>query len=273
MKAQSVSDLSFEELVSYPKVMVVGATDVGKSTFVKNFASFMVERGMRCWVADFDVGQTDIGPVGTLGIAEAEAGFTLLGELEPQFLFFTGYPSPGEDLVSFLMGVRKLALFIRKQAVDRVVFDTTGWVKGYQALQIKLFKMDVIRPNLVILVGEEVWGWQKIVEGLGIDVMLCTPSRFVVAKDAVKRRINRYQATVSYFDDAPLVKVDLTPFVLWGRSFDDVNKRLIGFFDRGFNTVAVGWIQGLKEETLLVKLKTLTGKKPVFFRIGAKIEL
>ncbi len=273
MKAQSISDLSFEDFFSYKKIMVIGATDVGKSTFVKNLAAFFVSKNERCWVSDLDVGQSDIGPVGTLGIAEAKKGFSVLRELEPQFLFFTGFSSPGEDIVSFLMGIRKLALFIKRNKIERIVFDTTGWVKDYHALQVKVFKMDMLKPDLILLVGEEVWSWKDLIKGLGIDVILCHPSRFIVAKDRAKRRINRYQATVSYFEDASLIRVDLASFVMWGRYFKDMEKRLIGFFDRNFNTVAIGWINRLKPDHVLVKLKTLANKKPVFFRVGAKIDL
>ena len=273
MKAQFLSDFPLERLSKYKRVFIIGSTDVGKTTFVKSLANFFVSSGLPCAIADLDVGQTDIGPVGTIGVSLACKPFSLISELDPQFLYFTGFSSPSEDLLGFLMGIRKTNIFLRNSSCEKIIFDTTGWVSGNQAFNVKLFKIDVFKPDVVILVGEKVWSWKEFIERLGIKVFALSPSKFVVAKDPVKRRINRYRATVAYFEDASTVKIKLSIFKLWGMRFEDVDKRLLGFYDKRLNTVSVGWIQKSEGEDLLVKLKVIVKRKPVFVKFGARVDL
>ena len=49
-------------------VLVIGATDVGKSTFCRFLVDSAVDRGLKTVFVDTDVGQSQIGPPTTIGM-------------------------------------------------------------------------------------------------------------------------------------------------------------------------------------------------------------
>ncbi len=262
----------FSLLELYNRVMLVGPTDVGKSTFARDLVKFWLEKGYRPCAVDLDVGQSDIGPVGTLGAVLVEnSNFTLFSELEPVVLEFFGYLAPSFDLISYVWCLKKLASGLKK--FDKVVIDTTGWVAGYDAFSLKLVKAEIFGVDVVVLIGEGIFKWERAFSSVGFDVLKVLPSKFVVPKDRKRRRVNRYAATESFFKNKPLVKMRLSEHGLWIRSAKDLKYSLLGGFDREFNTVAVGWIMEHQVDEIVVKLHILKKVKPSLLRIGQKVTL
>jgi polynucleotide 5'-hydroxyl-kinase GRC3/NOL9 len=50
-------------------VLVLGATDTGKSICTLLFANFWVKHGRKVGIVDVDMGQSDLGPPTTIGMA------------------------------------------------------------------------------------------------------------------------------------------------------------------------------------------------------------
>ncbi|MBN3299408.1 CLP1 kinase, partial [Amia calva] len=140
-----------------PRVMVVGPTDVGKSTLCRLLLCWAVRAGRRPTLVELDVGQTAValpGTLGALGIerpADLEEGFSVQAPLVYHF----GSTSPGTNIklynkvrVSLAEVFSQRCEASRRSSVSGCVINTCGWVKGagYQALvhTASAFQVDVV---------------------------------------------------------------------------------------------------------------------------------
>lgn len=136
-------------------VMLVGATDVGKTTLALAAANEAVRRGRRPALLDTDLGQSEVGPPGTLGVVRLEEPVATASELRPRALAFVGAVSPTGHLLSVVQGTHRLAAHALKHQDDVVLVDTSGLVRGRLAEKLKLAKLAVLNPALVVVVERE----------------------------------------------------------------------------------------------------------------------
>ncbi|GLH13385.1 hypothetical protein R5R35_007426 [Gryllus longicercus] len=146
-----------EENSRGPITMVVGPTDVGKSTLCRLLLNYAVRMGRRPVFVDLDVGQGQISIPGTIGAllverpASVEEGFSQQAPLVYHF----GHKAPNGNLTLYNILVTRLAEEVqeRMQANRRanasgVMINTCGWVKGdgYKHLThvAQAFEVDVI---------------------------------------------------------------------------------------------------------------------------------
>ncbi len=261
----------FPQLEGFQRVMLIGPTDVGKSYFIKEFAKYLFARSQPVWVVDLDVGQSDVGPVGTVGAVEVKRDFTLLKELEPDYVEFFGYFAPSFDLSGYVWTLSKLSKAL--EGKKRLLIDTTGWVAGYEAFSLKLIKVHLFRPDAVIFVGERFLKWENLFKRIGVHTFVVAPSRYVVGKDKRRRRINRYASTEAYFEDKKLIRINLSQYPVWAKSMGDLRHSIIGGFNRHLETVSVGWVVDQQEGGLLVRLSVLRPERPVVWKVGQKVTL
>ncbi|XP_078064649.1 polyribonucleotide 5'-hydroxyl-kinase Clp1 [Mustelus asterias] len=128
-----------------PRVMVVGPTDVGKTTVCRLLLNYGVRLGRRPTFVELDVGQGSVSIPGTMGAlyierpADVEEGFSVQAPLVYHF----GSTTPGTNIKLYNKITSRLAEVFnqrcevnRRAATSGCVINTCGWVKGsgYQAL-------------------------------------------------------------------------------------------------------------------------------------------
>jgi len=140
-----------------PICMLVGPTDVGKSSVCRLLLNYGVRLGRRPVFADLDVGQGSIAVPGSVGAmlverpASVEEGFSQNSPL----VYHYGHKTPGHNPVLYNQLVSRLADVVRerlganrKAEVSGVVINTCGWIRGEGYNQIKhiaqAFEVDVI---------------------------------------------------------------------------------------------------------------------------------
>ncbi|XP_025096265.1 polyribonucleotide 5'-hydroxyl-kinase Clp1-like [Pomacea canaliculata] len=140
-----------------PRVLVVGPTDVGKSTVCRLLINYAVRMGRSPVLADLDVGQGQIGIPGTIGAlvmeraADVEEGYMQTAPL----VFHFGHKSPADNITLFNILTSRLAevINVRSEQSHRVntsgvIINTGGWVRGtgYDAIKhgAGAFEVDVI---------------------------------------------------------------------------------------------------------------------------------
>jgi polynucleotide 5'-hydroxyl-kinase GRC3/NOL9 len=119
------------------RVLVLGATDMGKSTFIR--AALEGSGGM---LLDLDPGQKMIGPPGTIG----------LGRLDPpalQRFVFVGSTS-SSTISRIARGAAELAA-----EAGPLVANTSGFVRGL-GVRLQAATAAALRPDLVIEIGADV---------------------------------------------------------------------------------------------------------------------
>ncbi len=193
---QSPADL-LPALLALPRgatVLVLGAPDCGKSTFVRNALSAVTGAGRSIAVVDCDLGQSEIGPPGTIGAAKAEAGAEVrsLRDLPVAAGYFIGAISSNRHTLEVCVGAVQTARAIKKSRPDLVLVDTDGYVQGREAQQFKRRLCELLLPQVIVALSR----------GMEIDLLLSafknqdSPDLWrVPAAEAVQRKAPAARAT------------------------------------------------------------------------------
>jgi len=192
-------------------VMLVGATDVGKTTLTLAAANLAVREGRKAAILDMDVGQGEIGPPGTIGIVRLEEPAPTLSDLQPRALAFVGAVSPAGHLLSLVQAARRLVSHALRRQDDVVFVDTSGLVAGRMAEKLKLTKLAVLEPDLLVIV-------QRNDEISRLAALLATSTSAAVLyvqspsdmgrKSTVYRKFRRANRMRRHFSAARVVDLD-----------------------------------------------------------------
>ena len=223
-------------------VLVIGATDAGKSTFCRFLADFALATGFKVACVDADIGQSQIGPPTTVGVkffvprietqlpseqepildrgphplpgrdgqnrAESSIGFDGTADR----LYFVGDVSPKGRFLETLTGIRLMVDSARESDADFIVVDTTGYVHDPPAVILKQHKIELVRPNHLICIGrstefEQITACYSQQEWLNIHYLL--PHRSVRLKSSHTRSRYRKERFDMYFSES---RVQQLPF-------------------------------------------------------------
>ncbi len=152
---QSWDDLVYRIYKEHARlVFVLGEMDSGKTFFSTYVANRLFGLHRKVAVVDCDAGQSDIGPPCTFGLSFLREPLLFLHDAPVDGMYFLGSHSPGLHLLHALIGVRQLTWHaLRREAT--VIVDTTGWVAGDGGRMLKAAKMDILLPDLVVLLQRE----------------------------------------------------------------------------------------------------------------------
>jgi polynucleotide 5'-hydroxyl-kinase GRC3/NOL9 len=188
-------------------VVLLGETDVGKSTLTLEAANAAVRAGRRVALLDTDIGQGEIGPPGTLGLARLELPAAVLSDLQPRALAFVGDTSPYGHLLHLVQGTCRLVRHAVHRDAEVVFVDTSGLVHGRMAERLKLAKLAALDPALVVIVqrGEEMRRLAAVVAGAAEAPLLQVEAAPEVRrKSAAYRRARRAGRLRRYLERAKL---------------------------------------------------------------------
>lgn len=133
--------------------MLLGGIDVGKTTFARLLVNHALAKGRRVAVLDGDVGQSEIGPPGCIGLGFAEAPIPALSAIAPHALAFVGAVSPVGRLPEHIAGMVRLACGAGER---QLVIDTGGYIRGPEARRLIQTEFDLLAPaHLVALQRRE----------------------------------------------------------------------------------------------------------------------
>lgn len=188
--------------------MVVGAVDVGKSTFCSAIAYHALQLGKKVAVVDADIGQSDIGPPGTIGMGFAHSEMMELADIPLSALYFVGDISPQGHFLDMVVGTQKMVQKALSLGAELVLVDTTGLVAGMPARKLKHFKIEAIRPNHLIALQKSgevehiLKGWEKT---SWLSIYRLPPSPLAVARSFEERKANRERKITAYFANASII--------------------------------------------------------------------
>ncbi|GAB6030986.1 hypothetical protein CHUAL_007809 [Chamberlinius hualienensis] len=204
-----------------PVTIVVGPTDIGKSTLCRLLLNYAVRLGRRPLFIDVDVGQGEISIPGTVGAllverpADIEEGFSQQAPLVYHF----GHKSPGANITLYNFLVSRLSEVIalrlennKKACASGVIINTCGWIKdlGYTAIKhaAQTFEVDLI----IVLDQERLYN--ELVRDMPqfVKIILLPKSGGVVERSQKCRGAARDNRVREYFYGLR--------FPLYPRSFD-----------------------------------------------------
>lgn len=240
-------------------VLVVGAPDAGKSTFVRYLYGRLVEANRQVAVLDGDPGQSTIGPPTTMTIAMragAGDGFPPSGQRWQQFV---GAVTPVGNMLRVVVGAGRLAEAARDAGADVILYDTTGLVDAEQGGHyLKLAKIDLLQPSAVIALqrdGALEGLLQALRRRVRLRVIALPPSEAVRERSRAERQAHRARRFERYFNGAGTLTVFWPRVaVLPAPRFD--RDRLVALEDECGFVRALGVVEEVDSEACSVTLRT-----------------
>ena len=140
-------------LVANPGLtVVIGASDTGKTTFCTQLLNAAVEAGLKAALVDADIGQSEVGPPGTIGLAELTHPVERLSDLPARRMYFVGATSPAGNMLQCVVGTKRMADAAAGHGAELTVVDTTGLVQGVIARKLKTYKIDLLSPAHIVAI-------------------------------------------------------------------------------------------------------------------------
>jgi polynucleotide 5'-hydroxyl-kinase GRC3/NOL9 len=190
-------------------VLVLGATDRGKSTYCHFLARELCGAGKQVAFVDADIGQKDIGPPATvsLGRASSPAG---LSAARLEAFYFVGHVNPVAHFLTIVIGTQRMVL----AAADApfVIVDTVGLIHG-SGRALLGYQIEALEPDVIVALErddelESVLRAQRHRRILRLPV-----SARAVAKSARARRALRERAFRAHFAGAQDLEFPLDALV------------------------------------------------------------
>ena len=231
-------------------VMVLGGIDTGK-TFLSHFLiEEFVENGIVTALVDGDIGQSTIGPPTTIGIALFKEVPKDFEKIEPLFMRFVGSTSPVGHLLQTIIGLKKMVDKAVQLGAEIVVVDTTGFVSGDIARELKFQKIDLVEPRHIIAL-ERADELEDIIrpysERKNMHIHCLKPARGVNSKTHTEREKNRERKFHCYFEHAEVKEFGIERFHLHGMTpkfgKENLKNLLIALCDRNQDALALGIIE------------------------------
>lgn len=145
--------LAIGNILADPGVtIVVGTPDSGKTTFCLQLLNAAVEADVPAAFVDSDIGQSEIGPPGTVGMATVSGCVDSFAQLNANKLYFVGATSPVSHLLPTVVGVKRLVDAAVSRNCKLITVDTTGLVHGLIGRRLKTYKIDLIQPRHLVAI-------------------------------------------------------------------------------------------------------------------------
>ena len=197
--------------------MVVGASDTGKTTLIKSLAFEINKFGHTCGIVDADMGQSDIGPPTTIGLGEFYDPSKNVNHFEVKGIYFVGSITPKGYLLPTVVGTKIMVDKALKLGFDHVLIDTTGLIQGSLGRTLKEHKIELVNPDLIIILQRENECEYLIKRFKAISnhhIIVMKPSEEVRNKFPAERREYRERSLQAYFFNSKLKKLNLKGFYL-----------------------------------------------------------
>lgn len=130
---------------NWRRILVIGATDRGKSTYCTFLAHRLHAAGAHVAFVDADVGQKDVGPPSTISLAYPDATHPL-AQAQPAALYFVGAVSPAGHFPRMVIGTKRMA---DAAAAPFAIVNTTGLVHGSGEL-LKALQIESLQPDVIV---------------------------------------------------------------------------------------------------------------------------
>ncbi|MCD4784237.1 MAG: hypothetical protein K8T10_10500 [Candidatus Eremiobacteraeota bacterium] len=249
-------------------MFVLGGVDTGKSTFVRWIANELLYRGVKPAIVDCDVGQSDIGPPTTIGMAVIKKHFSGYDEISADGIYFTGDVKPEGRLLQGLTGTIKMVEKAKTESCSHIILNTTGWIHG-AAIFYKHCKIDAFSPGMLVAFQKEkelypiTSPYRKMTS---INSFFIVPTSAARQRDRDERRKNRSEHFFRYFKNAPLLAIPAKKMGISGTYFpidgERVQDLLVALIDNSGEHRAIGIVKAYNTKIKMLEIKTPFDDKP-----------
>jgi polynucleotide 5'-hydroxyl-kinase GRC3/NOL9 len=190
-------------------VMILGDADSGKSSLCAFLANKALMEKLAVAIIDADLGQSDVGPPTTVGLAYVSKPVRDMFYVKANRLCFVGSTSPSgveEQVVQCILDLKNRALGEKRQLL---IINTDGWIEGEEAARYKATLTEAVRPDTVVAIkqGEELL---SVMGGLANSkVLTVEPSSAAARRDREKRKALRELGYKKYLKNSKVESLPL----------------------------------------------------------------
>lgn len=259
---------------SAKSVMLLGGPDTGKTAIAAIVADILSKNG-RAGVLDLDMGQSHIGPPSTIAWGLVEGGFKGWEKIRAEELYFTGALSPPGNMLPSLTGA-KLLMENALTKCPKLIIDTTGLIAGPIGRLYKQYKIDLLRPDVILAVQKN-GELEHIISPYALMrspvIIRLKPSTLSRIKGIPVRSGFRAERFRAYFEGSRVFEVDMNKCgVRYTRDGGDeeLEGRLLSFRDHTGSDICLGVIEkaALAEGLLTVRSPLKPGTEYACIIIG-----
>ncbi len=211
-----------QKIASKPGLtLLIGASDSGKTTLAKYLLKSWTEKGLKVAFVDCDMGQSTLGPPGTMGMRLFDQSYReheLLKYTRDLTLYFIGSFSPVGHLLQTLTGVNILVRKAQQLHPDIILVDTTGLVFGGVGEHLKYRKVELLRPNYVVLIqkSDELEHFNHFLSRSGATLYRLKAAEEANRRSPETRRQYRIERLKDYFYNAGVHRIPFPQLIIWG---------------------------------------------------------
>ncbi len=248
-------------------LMVIGATDTGKSTFARYlYGRLGMEPGRQAAYLDGDPGQSTLGPPTTMTLVlgtGGEAAFPPRGQTRRRFV--QGI-SPRGHMLPMMVSAARLAQAAREAGADVLIYDTSGFVGAADGgAHLKLAKIELLRPSVVFAIQRD-QELESVLTPLRHSrrprLIVLRPSPAAQRRDVLARQAHRAAQFAHYFSPARSLVVDWERLAVFPAP-DFAFNQLVALEDAEGFALAVGIVEQAdlhaKRVTLRAPLASMDG--------------
>lgn len=233
--------------------LILGGSDTGKSTLAHLLVVQLCRMGNVVALVDGDIGQSVLGLPTTIGLALFDSAPKQLDNIQLIASYFVGSITPRGHMLEVLVGIKRIADRASQLDPGIIVIDTTGFVTGETAWELKFQKVDLLKPAHLIGLQR-----RREIEGL------LKPHQFrpdmaihrlkipdkIRMKSPEQRRSNRSRKFAAYFQEVKLYEKSLdgikvvSPFKVRYRG-KGLKGVLIGLNDEANFNLGLGILENL----------------------------
>jgi polynucleotide 5'-hydroxyl-kinase GRC3/NOL9 len=132
-----------------------------------------------------------------------DAEFRGLRSLHPERLYFVGSITPEGSLLRMVTGMGKILKYATSLSLDRLIIDTTGFIHGDSAVELKHQLIEIVSPDSIVAIqrGSECEPLIQPFDSTSKIYRVPVP-RDVTQRSRVERRRRRLRAFQAYFKDS-----------------------------------------------------------------------
>ncbi len=248
-------------------VLLLGKIDSGKSSYCTYLVNKLVDGKCRVALLDGDLGQSDIGPSGTVGYAIISKPITELYNLKLQNAFFMGVTSPIMAIAKTVEGLAAMKAEILERPVDFVIVNTDGWVTGDIAVSYKTQLIKELKPDVIVAVQVEDELRSLIAYLDDNPPIIVEPSSFLNQRSAEKRRSLREMTYARYMKNArlrnyPIGYVTIEPRYALPKYQEPEKGLLVGLYGSKSKFLGIGVLREINHVRRALKVQTAVSAKP-----------
>jgi polynucleotide 5'-hydroxyl-kinase GRC3/NOL9 len=235
--------------------LVLGGPDTGKSSLCSYLVYRAYVTGEPVALLDLDLGQSHLGPPGTLGLGLFPPRFPGDHGLFPEGLYFIGQTSPLGAVLEVAVGCRVLVDEARARGVHRVVVNTSGLIHGPAARRLKQAEVELLQPNLLLALAreEELTSLVRFLDH-GFNTLALPVSTRAVRRGPEWRRQYREARFRRYFDKAQHLDFSLSEVCWQGAPLGWGEPLSPGDLSRWSKTLGDQVLYGVAGDALIVLL-------------------